>query len=115
MRWKVLVSAPYMQSVIDRFGSVFEENDIELFVPPVQERFTEEELLHQPAGPPYEAGRVAKKHLDDLGAKHPLGRVGRPEDIARAILYLADRDQSSFMTGQTLVVDGGALARLSTE
>jgi D-3-phosphoglycerate dehydrogenase / 2-oxoglutarate reductase len=45
MRWKVLVSAPYMQPVIGRFGSVFEENGIELFVPPVQERFTEEDLL----------------------------------------------------------------------
>jgi len=45
MRWRVLVSAPYMQPVIDHFRSVFEENDIELFVPPVQERFTEEELL----------------------------------------------------------------------
>ena len=56
-----------------------------------------------------------KQHLDHLAARHPLGRVGRPEDIARAILFLADNDQSSFMTGQTLVVDGGATARLSTE
>jgi D-3-phosphoglycerate dehydrogenase len=45
MRWRVLVSAPYMQPVIDRFRSIFEEKDIELLVPPVQERFTEEELL----------------------------------------------------------------------
>ncbi len=45
MRWRVLVSAPYMQPVIDRFRSIFEENDIELFAPPVHERFTEEELL----------------------------------------------------------------------
>lgn len=45
MRWKVLVSAPYMQPVIDRFRSIFEEKNIELLVPPVQERFTEEELL----------------------------------------------------------------------
>lgn len=56
-----------------------------------------------------------KQHLDHLAARHPLGRVGRPEDIARAILFLADNDQSSFMTGQALVVDGGATARLSTE
>jgi D-3-phosphoglycerate dehydrogenase len=34
-----------MQPVIDRFRSIFEENDIELFAPPVHERFTEEELL----------------------------------------------------------------------
>ena len=45
MRWKVLVSAPYMQPVIDRFRPVFEENDIELLVPPVEECFTEEDLL----------------------------------------------------------------------
>jgi len=56
-----------------------------------------------------------KAHLDHLASRHPLGRVGRPEDIARAILFLADNDQSSFMTGQALVVDGGATARLSTE
>jgi glucose 1-dehydrogenase len=56
-----------------------------------------------------------KAHLDNLASRHPLGRVGRPEDIARAILFLADNDQSSFMTGQALVVDGGATARLSTE
>ena len=45
MRWKVLVSAPYMQPVLDRFMHVFEENDIEIVVPPVNERLSEEELL----------------------------------------------------------------------
>lgn len=50
-----------------------------------------------------------------LAAKHPLGRIGAPEDMARAVLFLADASLSGFMTGQTLVVDGGALARLSTE
>ncbi len=45
MRWKVLISAPYMQPVIDRFRSIFQENEIELIVPPVSERFEEEELL----------------------------------------------------------------------
>ena len=39
----------------------------------------------------------------------------RPEEIGRAILFLADDTQSPFMTGQALVVDGGATARLSTE
>ena len=45
MRWKVLVSAPYMQPVIDRFRPLFAEQNIELFVPPVKERFEEEDLL----------------------------------------------------------------------
>ena len=50
-----------------------------------------------------------------LGERHPLQRVGRPEEIAEAILFLCDGTRSSFVTGQTFVIDGGALARLSTE
>lgn len=50
-----------------------------------------------------------------LAAKTPLKRIGRPREIAEAIFFLADNDRSSFITGQTLVVDGGAMARLSTE
>jgi NAD(P)-dependent dehydrogenase (short-subunit alcohol dehydrogenase family) len=42
-------------------------------------------------------------------AKRPLGRVGTPEEIARAALYLAS-DAASFVTGAALVVDGGGLA-----
>ena len=42
-------------------------------------------------------------------ARRPLGRIGRPEEIARAALYLAG-DASSFVTGTALVVDGGGLA-----
>ncbi len=53
--------------------------------------------------------------MEQLGARHPVGRVGRPEEIAEAILFLADSDYSSFITGQALIVDGGATARLSTE
>lgn len=45
MRYKVLVTAPYMQLVIDRFRHIFEAEEIELIVPPFQERFEEEELL----------------------------------------------------------------------
>lgn len=41
-------------------------------------------------------------------ARHPIGRLGRPEDIANMILYLAS-DESSFVTGTEMVVDGGYL------
>ena len=44
----------------------------------------------------------------------PLGRIGTPEEAAEVIFFLSD-SASSFITGQTVVVDGGALARLSTE
>jgi len=53
--------------------------------------------------------------MADLAGRTAMGRVGQPREIAEAILFLADPDRSSFMTGQTMVVDGGATARLSTE
>jgi glucose 1-dehydrogenase len=56
-----------------------------------------------------------QERLDNLARKTVSGKVGRPEEIAQAIYFLADNEQSSFMTGQALVVDGGATARLSTE
>jgi NAD(P)-dependent dehydrogenase (short-subunit alcohol dehydrogenase family) len=57
----------------------------------------------------------SRSTLKSLAARHPLGRVGIPQDVAEAIYFLADADRSSFITGQTLTVDGGATARLSTE
>jgi NAD(P)-dependent dehydrogenase (short-subunit alcohol dehydrogenase family) len=59
-------------------------------------------------------GTVEEK-IEKLSRKHVLGRVGRPEEIARMIMILADHQQSSFITGQTIIIDGGATARLSTE
>ncbi len=44
MKYKVLITAPYFQLVIDRFRPVFAENDIEIVVPIVKERMSEEEL-----------------------------------------------------------------------
>ncbi len=53
--------------------------------------------------------------LQGLADRTVMGRVGQPAEIAQAIIFLADDQRSSFMTGQALVVDGGATARLSTE
>jgi NAD(P)-dependent dehydrogenase (short-subunit alcohol dehydrogenase family) len=47
--------------------------------------------------------------LDNYVKTAPLGRIGAPEEIAGAAVYLAS-DASSFMTGQVIVLDGGVLA-----
>jgi len=47
---------------------------------------------------------VKKKMAD---AEHPLGRIGKPEDVANAVLFFASED-SSWTTGSILVVDGGS-------
>ena len=45
----------------------------------------------------------------EWGPKHPIGRLGRPEEIARGAVFLASAD-SSFMTGADLLLDGGYTA-----
>lgn len=46
----------------------------------------------------------------DLGPLHPIGRIGEPDEIATAALFLASED-SKFMTGADLIVDGGYTAQ----
>ena len=47
---------------------------------------------------------------EGFAAAHPLGRIGRPEDVALAILFLAS-DEASWITGTSLVIDGGFTLR----
>lgn len=50
-------------------------------------------------------------HSDADRLQHPVGRVGIPEDIAEASLFLAG-EASSFITGQNLVIDGGMTIKM---
>jgi NAD(P)-dependent dehydrogenase (short-subunit alcohol dehydrogenase family) len=61
---------------------------------------------------PTSVGGAAARHADprNLVARYPLGRLGRPDDVAHAIAFLAS-DEASFITGTTLVVDGGYSAQ----
>jgi len=49
---------------------------------------------------------------EDFARQVPIGRVGFPEDIAALVVFLAS-DQASFITGQTIFVDGGQLSQLA--
>jgi glucose 1-dehydrogenase len=73
------------------------------------------QMLRDGLGRGQHSGTSILDRLDNLARKTVNGRIGQPLEVARAVLFLADEQQSSFMTGQSLVVDGGATARLSTE
>jgi NAD(P)-dependent dehydrogenase (short-subunit alcohol dehydrogenase family) len=49
-----------------------------------------------------------RDHEELLKASYPLGRIGEPDDVASAVAFLAS-DAAAWITGETLVVDGGAL------
>ena len=51
-----------------------------------------------------------KQVFQTIIAMHPIGRVGKPEEIANAVVWLLS-DKASFVTGHTLLVDGGLVSR----
>ena len=53
-----------------------------------------------------EMNKSARDHADEVAARTPAGRIGQPEDMAGAAIYLASR-AGDYVVGSTLVVDGG--------
>ena len=47
--------------------------------------------------------------LEEYKKRYPIGRIGEVYDTSAAIAYLADDEQSSFLTGTLLPIDGGAI------
>ena len=54
--------------------------------------------------------KLSEEYVAGMKAMHPLGRLGQPDEVAHAILFLAS-DDASFITGAVLPVDGGYLAQ----
>lgn len=52
---------------------------------------------------------LTKEQLDHLKTKHPIGRLGKPEEVAELVLFLSS-DKASFMTGGYYMIDGGYTA-----
>jgi meso-butanediol dehydrogenase/(S,S)-butanediol dehydrogenase/diacetyl reductase len=59
----------------------------------------------------FESQPDAARAREEAGSLHALGRIGQPEEVARAAVFLASSD-ASFMTGSALIVDGGFSAGL---
>jgi len=61
-------------------------------------------------------GWIATRDYDKLRrkdhAEHPVGRVGKPEDVAEIVAYLLDGDRSGFVTGANFTVDGGMTRKM---
>ena len=49
-------------------------------------------------------------NAEQIISRHPLGRLGTPEEIAETVVWLAS-DAASFVTGHTMTVDGGYVAQ----
>ncbi|MEX2144231.1 MAG: SDR family oxidoreductase, partial [Anaerolineales bacterium] len=75
---------------------------------------TDTPMLTSGLGRPHLKGDITARKAD-LASKILLKRLAAPAEIAKVIYFLADSTQSSYITGQSIVADGGVLARLSSE
>jgi NAD(P)-dependent dehydrogenase (short-subunit alcohol dehydrogenase family) len=59
---------------------------------------------------PCGSSRLKPEFRAQMDALHPIGRIGKPEDMAEAAIWLSS-SKSSFVTGHSLLVDGGYTAQ----
>ncbi|MCW5875540.1 MAG: SDR family oxidoreductase [Anaerolineales bacterium] len=76
---------------------------------------TDTPMLDAGLGRDHVAGGSLDERKADLADKILLKRLAAPAEIAQVIYFLADSERSSYITGQSIVADGGALVRLSSE
>jgi NAD(P)-dependent dehydrogenase (short-subunit alcohol dehydrogenase family) len=90
----------------------YAQNGEKIRVNSIHPAFTETAMAEQMLEGMVENGMGANRDEAHafLTMMHPIGRLGKPRDIANAAVFLAS-DESAFMTGSEMVVDGGLAAR----
>ncbi|TLX93156.1 MAG: SDR family oxidoreductase [Thaumarchaeota archaeon] len=88
-------------SVIAIPGDIRKDVDVQQVVKKTLEKFGKVDILVNNAG-------IFPKVIAE--AEYPIGRIGTPDDVAKAILYLVSED-ASWVTGAVLPIDGGALTK----
>ncbi|MCH7713821.1 MAG: SDR family oxidoreductase, partial [Chloroflexi bacterium] len=89
---------------------------IRLFTKSVAIQYAKENIRVNSVHPGYaqtpltQRGYANPEYFEDIRSRIPMGRVGTADDIAYGMLYLAS-DESSFVTGSELVIDGGTTAQ----
>ena len=60
-------------------------------------------------------GKDSEELVENLGKKHLLSRVGKPDEIANFVEFVGNSNNGEFINGSNLIIDGGAIIKLSTE